>query len=246
LDLQYKYIYANGFLLARYDSSPADTHYYHHDGLGSIMGLTNESGNVEQSYFYDEFGNSLASYGSVSNHYLYTGQEYDGSITGLYNLRARYYDMSIGRFVSEDPITKIGLSDCLTHAYESSPSLWADQPQRINAFIYVANNPMNWIDPGGLFMFRSPKIPLSVCDLYLLCMRKTSESYNRYLSFCVRRYQDCLLKRKCNQDRSKLCANRLINCIENALSAYNLMRWHCWSVWWFGCKMEEAYVPGIS
>lgn len=58
---------------------------------------------VEQSYFYDEFGNSLGRWGSVSNHYLYTGQEYDGSISELYNLRARYYDMRIGRFVSEGP-----------------------------------------------------------------------------------------------------------------------------------------------
>ena len=66
------------------------------------MGLTNEGGNVEQSYFYDEFGNSFGSWGSVGNHYLYTGQEYDGSISGLYNLRARYYDMRIGRMESSE------------------------------------------------------------------------------------------------------------------------------------------------
>lgn len=52
----------------------------------------------------DEFGNSLGSRGNVGNHYLYTGQEYDGSITQLYNLRARYYKPSIGRFFSEDLI----------------------------------------------------------------------------------------------------------------------------------------------
>jgi hypothetical protein len=72
-----------------YDASPADSHYYHHDGLGSIIGMTTENASVEQSYFYDEFGNSLGSWGSVSNHYLYTGQEFDGDISALYNLRAR-------------------------------------------------------------------------------------------------------------------------------------------------------------
>ncbi|MCK4234154.1 hypothetical protein KAX75_06975 [candidate division WOR-3 bacterium] len=61
LDLTSKYIYANGLLLARYDSSPADTHYYHHDGLGSIIGMTNGTmiSKVERTYFYDEFGNNL-------------------------------------------------------------------------------------------------------------------------------------------------------------------------------------------
>lgn len=62
LDLEAKYVYANGMLLARYDNSPADTHYYHHDGLGSIMGLTNENGSVEQSYFYDDFGNTPSTF----------------------------------------------------------------------------------------------------------------------------------------------------------------------------------------
>jgi len=133
LDLQYKYIYANGVLLARYDASAADSHYYHHDGLGSVMGMTDESGNVEQSYFYDEFGNSLGSYGSVSNHYLYTGQEYDGDISSLYNLRARYYDMSVGRFVQEDPIGHIVTKN----------------PINLNPYIYVSDNPINYIDPSG-------------------------------------------------------------------------------------------------
>ena len=61
LDLKAKYVYANGMLLVRYDESPADTHYYHHDGLGSVIGMTDEAGNVEQSYFYDDFGNSYFS-----------------------------------------------------------------------------------------------------------------------------------------------------------------------------------------
>ncbi len=133
LDLEYQYIYANGLLLARYDKSSPDTHYYHHDGLGSIVGLTAENTFVEQSYFYDEFGNELASWGSVSNHYLYTGQEYDGSISQLYNLRARLYDMRIGRFVVEDPIKQ---------------SL--KEPQSLNEYTYVSNNPLDFSDILGL------------------------------------------------------------------------------------------------
>jgi RHS repeat-associated protein len=138
LDLHSKYVYANGMLLARYDAV-GDTHYYHHDGLGSVMGMTDENKSVEQSYFYDEFGNALGSCGSVSNYYLYTGQEYDGSITQLYNLRARYYKPIIGRFISEDPMfMSLGpLCALLT-------------PSRLNLYIYVLNNSMNLIDPLGL------------------------------------------------------------------------------------------------
>jgi RHS repeat-associated protein len=140
LDLEYQYIYANGLLLARYDKSPADTHYYHHDGLGSIIGITdgNFLSPVERSYFYDEFGNELGSWGSVSNHYLYTGQEYDASISQLYNLRARLFDMRIGRFLVEDPILE----------YEIQfPSL---DPHDMNGYLYVGNNPINNVDPMGL------------------------------------------------------------------------------------------------
>jgi RHS repeat-associated protein len=149
LNLEYKYIYANGMLLARYNESSADTHYYHHDGLGSIMGMTTGNASVEQSYFYDEFGNSLGSWGSVTNSYMYTGQEFDGSITGLYNLRARYYDKSIGRFVSEDPVWQ----NTVTFNKFCFFCKQFLSPQDFNAYPYVANNPINMTDPSGLWQF---------------------------------------------------------------------------------------------
>ena len=77
--------------------------YYLADGLGSVTSLTDSKGNVTSTYQYDSFGNLTASTGSISNPFRYTGREFDAE-TGLYFYRARYYNPSIGRFISEDPI----------------------------------------------------------------------------------------------------------------------------------------------
>jgi len=77
-------------------------YYYNADGLGSVTSLANAAGTVKQSYVYDTFGNTTST-GTITNPYQYTGREFD-SETGLYYYRARYYDPSIGRFISEDPL----------------------------------------------------------------------------------------------------------------------------------------------
>jgi RHS repeat-associated protein len=59
----------------------------------------------------------------------YTGRELDAE-TGLYFYRSRYYDPSVGRFLSEDPIG-FGAQDA-------------------NLYRYVGNSPTNFIDPMGL------------------------------------------------------------------------------------------------
>jgi RHS repeat-associated protein len=77
------------------------TSYYLDDGQGNVRLLTNSSGAVTDSYTYDAFGNTQSSTGSTGNAYRYTSQQFD-SLTGLYDLRARYYDSSTGRFSSRD------------------------------------------------------------------------------------------------------------------------------------------------
>ena len=104
------------------------TSYYHADGLGSITSLTGGSGQLANSYVYDSFGNLTASTGTIPNPFQYTGREFD-SETGLYYYRARYYDPSVGRFLSEDPIRFIEGADF---------------------YLYVANDPTALADPSGL------------------------------------------------------------------------------------------------
>ncbi len=79
-------------------------------------------------YTYDSFGNIVATTGSLLNSFRYTGREFDTE-TSLYYYRARYYDPSAGRFLSEDPIKFRG---------------------GINFYVYALNSPLVFKDPSGL------------------------------------------------------------------------------------------------
>ena len=96
------------------------------DALGSTVALTSPSGSSNVQYSYEPYGNMSVT-GTTNNYYTYTGREADG--LGLYYYRARYYNPSTGRFISEDPMGLRG---------------------GINEYAYVGNSPLNFIDPFGL------------------------------------------------------------------------------------------------
>ncbi len=105
------------------------TYYYHADGLGSIIAITNSAGQVVQRYEYNSFGEiTYVQDPNFLQPYTYTGREYDNE-SGLYYYRARYYDAKVGRFITQDPIGFAG---------------------GINKYIYVNNRPTIFIDPTGL------------------------------------------------------------------------------------------------
>jgi RHS repeat-associated protein len=129
----------NGNVLARYtqDDAPDQplailrggaTSYYQQDGLGSVSSLSNPAGALANTYTYDSYGKMTASTGAVANPFKYTGREFD-SETGLYYLRARYYDPVAGRFLNEDPL-EVGADD-------------------LNFYAYVGNDPVDWVDSWG-------------------------------------------------------------------------------------------------
>jgi len=129
----------NGNVLARYTATQdideplaelrsGTTSYYSQDGLGSVTSLTTSAGALGNTYSYDSFGNLTASSGTIANRFQYTAREFDPE-TGLYYYRARYYDLTIGRFLSEDPVGFSG--------------------DTINFYDYVSNNPPVFSDPSG-------------------------------------------------------------------------------------------------
>ncbi|HXC79179.1 MAG TPA: fibronectin type III domain-containing protein [Candidatus Acidoferrum sp.] len=107
--------------------SGSTVYYYQQDQLGSTRALTDATGTVAASYTYDAFGNITAQTGTISNPFLFSGQ-YRDTESGLYYLRARYYDPATGQFLSRDPELN---------------STW-------EPYGYVADNPLNATDPSGL------------------------------------------------------------------------------------------------
>ena len=104
----------------------AETRYYHNDGLGSAVAVSDTLGAVQATARYDSWGNLLPGGGGIPQ-FGFTGREPDA--TGLTYFRARYYDPTLGRFTQRDPI---GLGGGL------------------NPYTYVSNSPQNFTDPLGL------------------------------------------------------------------------------------------------
>jgi RHS repeat-associated protein len=115
-------------------SAGANTYYYHHDGLGSVVDVTSGAeASLTWSEYYP-FGlvrMAGVGAGAPTNPFGFTGEQFDG-VTGLYYLRARQYEPGIGRFLSTDPLR---------------PPL-AD-PQ-VASYVYVRNNPCIATDRSGL------------------------------------------------------------------------------------------------
>jgi RHS repeat-associated protein len=121
-----RYIYGPGGMPLEQVTS-STTNYFHHDQLGSTRALTDANGTTVATYTYDAYGKLSASTGSMTNPFMFAGQYFD-SDSGLYYLRARYYDPSTGQFLSRDPLV-----DLTREPYG-----------------YVHDNPLNFTDPSGL------------------------------------------------------------------------------------------------
>ena len=104
--------------------------YYHPDHLGSSSVITNDTGSKVEEISYYPYGENRLPTSNVVKH-RYTGQEWD-SETGLYYYGARYYHPAIGRFISADTIV-------------ANPN----NPQNLNRYAYVLNNPLRYVDPTG-------------------------------------------------------------------------------------------------
>ena len=120
----YNYVYGMG-LEARF-SPDGDMDFYVTDMRGSVVAIVDDNGNITHKYQYDEFGNVTQKEEADYNPFQYVGKYGVMALDDhLYYMRARHYDPTIGRFLSEDPI-------------------WST-----NLYPYADNNPIMNIDPEG-------------------------------------------------------------------------------------------------
>ena len=114
-----------------------DHNYYLTDEQGSVRYVLDAAGNIQNDYRYDAFGQRIAGHENIPNRLRYNAQIED-DLTGLYYLRARYYNTGIGRFTQEDVIYNDGL----------------------NLYAYCSSNPVMYSDPSG---FEATPTQQSMC-----------------------------------------------------------------------------------
>ncbi len=130
-----KFIFAGNLRIAKIKGS--DVQYYHKDHLGSSSVMSDENGILAESIAYEPYGSQrklFCAQEQSDTNYTFTDQEWDAE-TGLYNYDARLYDPILGRFISADSIV---------------PN-WHD-PQLLDRYAYVRNNPVKYVDPDGHFL----------------------------------------------------------------------------------------------
>jgi RHS repeat-associated protein len=130
LDLSGTLQYAGGIggLLARTDASGSA--FYHSDGAGNVTGLIDANENMAARYLYGPFGRVTAQWGPLAAvNAMQSSSMPKHSQSGIVGYPFRFYDPTLQRFLSRDPIGEAG---------------------GINLYGFVGNNPLNFVDPYGL------------------------------------------------------------------------------------------------
>jgi RHS repeat-associated protein len=131
-DSDYEYVYGiSAAPLAQTKHSNQATTYLYADSLGSVVIAADSNGTQKAAYNYDSYG-KLESSGTTEVSHATTRFGYAGEwadpTTGLYNLRARWYDSNTANFLSNDPLEQV----------------------TNESYSYAGNNPFLYQDPRGL------------------------------------------------------------------------------------------------
>ena len=134
------YIYGAGLLAA---VTPGNQVYcYHFNPSGNTVAITDQGQAIINKYAYDSFGGISQKQESIAQPFKFVGQygvmaEVEATAGNnesmdLYYMKARYYNVYGGRFLSEDPLGIGGGS--------------------VNLSSYVDGNPIMNVDPSGKFL----------------------------------------------------------------------------------------------
>jgi RHS repeat-associated protein len=123
------YYTSNKEILSQHIGS--DRYYYLKDRLGSVRAMIDDTGSIVNSYAYTPYGEDLTTTETVDNRFKFASYNFDET-TDLYYLNARWYDPTVQRFTSRDPVRGS-----------------FQKPLALHRYLYCANDPINRIDPSG-------------------------------------------------------------------------------------------------
>jgi RHS repeat-associated protein len=150
-DQQY-YVWLPNGLLHSSIAADGSRRFYHFDESGSTRFLSNDAGAVTDTYAITPYGESVTGTGSTPNPFTFQGAfgvMQEGN-TGLYYMRARYFDSHLARFLSRDPVRS------------------AD-PRALNPYQFAFGNPVEGRDPAGTFPLQAEETTMGeVIDRLLI------------------------------------------------------------------------------
>jgi RHS repeat-associated protein len=157
-----EYAFFRGKRIARRDSG-GNVYYYFADHLGTSRVITNATGSICYDDDYYPFGGEVVPpyTNTCSQNYKFTGKERD-SESNLDNFGARYNSSSMGRFMSPDPMG-------------GHP----EDPQTLNRYAYVRNNPLSLTDPTGLDFYLRCEDESGTCHNHLVGSYATNDDRSR-------------------------------------------------------------------
>lgn len=114
------------------ETTGGQNYYFDSDDVGNVVGITDSSGNYVNQYEYLPFGEMQTTESTIANPFTFDGMNFDVTqASGLVTMDYRQYDPTQGRFTSNDPLGLAGGDS--------------------NTRRYVGNDPVNAIDPLGLW-----------------------------------------------------------------------------------------------
>jgi RHS repeat-associated protein/uncharacterized repeat protein (TIGR01451 family) len=106
-----------------------DELWFHHDAVGTVTAVSGTDGDIVESYRYDAFGTPQQT-PTVDQPFGFGARPWDPT-SNTYDMRARRYEPSSGRYLSQDPL--IGA----------------------NPYVFAVNDPFSATDPSGLMALSS-------------------------------------------------------------------------------------------
>ena len=151
----------NGNVIAEYTQEPGlygqviaqerngEVRYYNFDGEGSTRELTDENGDVTDTYTYSAFGEEVERSGTTVNPFGYKGAlgYYTSGETNDIYVRARLYHPTVARWRSRDPLGFVAGTD---------------------VYLYVQGDPVNLSDPSGMEAVSDDANCLCCCKCWAL------------------------------------------------------------------------------